>query len=311
MSAQAPVGTTLALLERQLKLMTAVQARVHFSMKQELKLLKDIIRDHTPDTYDYESETGTRHAKKTDYDLVEIIPVSDPNNATMAQRIMQYQAAFQMSQAAPQAYDIPYLHRQMVTVLGLKDPEKVVPLPDDLLPKDPVSENMGFITGKPQKVFIYQDHQAHIAAHASFMHSPSIAQTIGQNPMGQMIVAGIMSHINEHMAFQYRAEIEQQLGTPLPSPEEQLPPEVEVQLSRLIAMASGKLMQAQQAQAQLAQNQARMQDPIVQMQQAELQLKAQDAQTKKMKVEGDLANDAKKLELEKAELAMKMMRGGA
>jgi hypothetical protein len=303
MSAQAPVGTTLALLERQLKLMSAVQARVHYAMKQEFKLLKAIIRDYTPSVYDYTPSEGERDAKREDYDMVEVIPVSDPNSSTMAQRIMQYQAAIQLAQGAPQIYDLPQLHRQMLEVLGIKNADKLVPIEDDMTPKDPISENMAFLNGKPTKAFIYQDHDAHIGAHMMFLQNPQIAQTIGQNPMAQQMQAAIMSHINEHVAFQYRKQIEEQLGVPLPAPDETLPESVEVQLSRLVAQASVQLTQQAQAMAQQQQAQQQAQDPLIQMQQQELQIKAQDAQTKAQKVQGELQIKQAELQLKAQEAA--------
>jgi hypothetical protein len=283
MSANSPVGTTLAILERSLKVMTAVQARIHYSFKQELALLRDIIRDFTPDEYSYEPEEGSRKAKKSDYDLVDVIPVSDPNAATMAQKIVQYQAVIQLAQQAPQIYNLPQLHRQMLDVLGVKHADKLVPLPDDEMPKDPVSENMAALNGEPLKAFITQDQQAHIAVHQTFMQDPVIMQTIGQNPKANQIMASLQAHIAEHLGFYYRTMIEKQMGVPLPAPDKQLPDDVEVQLSQLIAQASAQLLQANQAQAQQAQAQQMAQDPLVQIQQAELQIKTQEAQRKAQK----------------------------
>jgi len=283
MSANSPVGTTLAILERSLKVMTAVQARIHYSFKQELALLRDIIRDFTPDEYSYEPEEGSRKAKKSDYDLVDVIPVSDPNAATMAQKIVQYQAVIQLAQQAPQIYDLPQLHRQMLDVLGVKNAQKLVPLPDDEMPKDPVSENMAALKGEPIKAFITQDQQAHIAVHQTFMQDPVIMQTIGQNPKANLIMASLQAHIAEHLGFHYRTMIEKQMGVPLPAPDKQLPDDVEVQLSQLIAQASAQLLQANQAQAQQAQAQQLAQDPLIQIQQAELQIKGQEAQRKAQK----------------------------
>ena len=305
MSANAPVGTTLALLERQLKTMSAVQARTHYSMKQEFKLLRDIIRDHAPDEYGYDPERGNRQAKRGDYDMVEVIPVSDPNSATMAQRIMQYQAVIQLAQGAPQIYDLPQLHRQMIEVLGVKNAEKLVPIKDDLKPIDPISENMRFLTGAPNKAFIHQDHDAHIAAHTSFMKDPMIAAQIGQSPMAAQMQAATMAHIAEHLSFLYRRRIEGQTGVPLPPPEEELPNATEVELSRLVAQASVQLLQQNQMMAQQAQAQQQMQDPLIQMQQQELQLKAQETQIKAQKVQGDLALKAQELQLKAQEAATK------
>ena len=303
MGANAPVGTTLALLERQLKTMSAVQARVHYAMKQEFKLLKAIIRDHAPKDYNYDPATGNRKAKQADYDMVEVIPVSDPNSSTMAQRIMQYQAVIQLSQSAPQIYDLPQLHRQMIEVLGVKNAEKLVPTEDDEKPKDPISENMGFLKGEPTRAFMYQDHDAHIACHMTFMQDPMIAQQVGQSPMAQQMMSAIQAHIAEHLGFSYRRKIEEQLGVPLPSPEEQLPQQVEVQLSRLVATASTQLMQTNLAAAQQAQNQQMAQDPIVQMQQQELQLKAKEIEIKGQKVQGDLQVKQAELQLKAQEAA--------
>jgi len=303
MSANAPVGTTLALLERQLKTMSAVQARVHYSMKQEFKLLRDIIRDHAPKEYSYDPENGDRQVKQSDYDMVEVIPVSDPNSATMAQRIMQYQAVIQLAQGAPQIYDLPQLHRQMIEVLGINNADKLVPIKDDIKPKDPISENMGFLNGEPTKAFIFQDHDAHIAVHSTFRQDPMIAQQMGQNPQAQSMQAAIQAHINEHLAFTYRKQIEEQMGVPLPKPDERLPEDVEVQLSRLTAQAATQLMQQHQAQAQQAQAQQQAQDPLVQMQQQELQIKTQEAQTKAQKVQGELAIRQQEMQLKAQELA--------
>jgi hypothetical protein len=297
MSAQAPVGTTLALLERQLKLMSAVQARVHYAMKQEFKLLKNIIRDYTPEEYTYTPEGGDMKAKQADYDMVEVIPVSDPNSATMAQRIMQYQAAIQLSQQAPQIYDLPQLHRQMLEVLGIKNAEKLVPIDEDMKPRDPLSENMAFLNNKPVKAFIYQDHDAHIATHVALKQDPLIMQQIGQNPLAQKMMAEIDAHIAEHLAFAYRKKLEDQLGIPMPAPDEDLPQDLEVQLSRLVAQAAQQLLAQSRAQAQQAQAQQMAQDPMVQMQQQELQIKQQEVAIKQQKVQGDLAIKQAELQL--------------
>lgn len=303
MSANAPVGTTLAILERQLKTMSAVQARVHYSMKQEFKLLKEIIRDNTTGEYEYVPVEGNTKAKRADYDMVEVIPVSDPNSATMAQRIMQYQAAIQLAQGAPQIYDLPQLHRQMLEVLGIKNAEKLVPIEDDMKPRDPVSENMAFLTGKPTKAFIYQDHAAHIAVHSSMMQDPMIMGQMGQNPMAQQMQAAMMAHIAEHVAFQYRNQIEQRLGATLPAPNSEIPEQVEVQLSKLVAQAADQLTKIHQGEAAQQQAQQQAQDPIVQMQQAELQIKQQEAQTKAQKVQGDLAVKQAEVQLRAQEIA--------
>jgi hypothetical protein len=302
MSANSPVGTTLALLERQLKTMSAVQARVHYSMKQEFKLLKEIIRDYMPEDYDYTPVFGTPQAKRADYDMVDVIPVSDPNSATMAQRIMQYQAVIQLAQGAPQIYNLPLLHRQMIEVLGVKNADKLVPIDDDMTPRDPISENMAFLNGKPTKAFIYQDHDAHIAVHTSMMQDPMVMGQMGQNPMAQQMQAAIMAHVAEHIAFQYRTKIEQRLGATLPMPDTEMPEDVEVQLSKLVAQAAKQLLDINKNQAAQQAAQQQMQDPVVQMQQAELQIKQQDAQTKAQKVQGDLAIKQAELQLKMAQM---------
>jgi hypothetical protein len=313
MSANSPVGTTLALLERQLKTMSAVQARVHYAMKQEFKILKAIIRDYAPTEYEYEPNSGTRMAKQEDYDMVDVIPVSDPNSSTMAQRIMQYQAVMQMAQQAPQIYNLPNLHRQMIEVLGIKNGEKLVPTPDDEQPRDPISENMAFLKGEPTRAFIYQDQDAHIAAHTTFMKDPMIAATMGQNPMAQQMMAAIQAHIAEHLGFLYRRKIEEQMGVPLPPPDQRLPEDVEVQLSKLIAEASAQLLQTNMAQAQQQQAQQQAQDPLIQMQQAELQIKAEEVKRKTAKDQADmalaqarLAIDAERIKAESQREAMRL-----
>ena len=303
MSANAPVGTTLAILERTLKVMSAVQARVHYSMKQELGLLKEIIRDYTPEDYSYEPVEGNRRAKQADYDLVAVIPVSDPNAATMAQKIVQYQAVLQLAQGAPQIYNMPQLHRQMLDVLGIRNAQKLIPLEDDQVPEDPVSENMNALNNKPIKAFIYQDHQAHIATHQSFLQDPQTAAIIGQNPMANQIMGALQAHIAQHYGFQYRQQIEQELGAPLPykkddEENEALPQEYEVQLSRLVAQASQQLLQKNQAAAAQQQAQQQQQDPIIQMQQQELQIKGQDVQRKAEKDKADIALENRRLDLE-------------
>ena len=311
MSANSPVGTTLALLERQLKTMSAVQARVHYSMKQEFKLLKSIIRDYTPTEYEYDPIVGDKRAKQSDYDMVDVIPVSDPNSATMAQRIMQYQAVIQLAQGAPQIYNLPELHRQMIEVLGVRNADKLVPIDDDLHPRDPISENMSFLTGKPTKAFIFQDHEAHIAVHTSMMQDPLVMGQIGQNPMAQQMQAAIMAHVAEHIAFQYRSKIEERLGATLPAPNAEMPEEVEVQLSKLVAQAAQQLLQMNKGKQAQQAAQQQMQDPVVQMQQQELQLKQQDAQTKAQKVQGELAIKQAELQLKTQEFQSKMQENPA
>jgi hypothetical protein len=280
MSAQAPVGTTLALLERQLKVMSAVQARLHYTFKQELRLLAAIIRDYTEPSYDYDPIDAPRKAKKEDYDHIDIIPVSDPNAATMSQRVVQYQAVIQMAQMAPDIYDLPQLHRNMLEVLGIKDADKLVPLPDDQKPKDPVSENMNALKGTPLKAFFYQDHESHIKVHTSAMQDPLIMQLIGQNPKAPQIQAAMTAHIAEHVGFGYRQKIEQQMGMPLPPENEKLPPEIEIQLSGMMAQAAQQVLQQSQAQVAQQQAQQQQQDPLIQMQQQELQIKQQELQIK-------------------------------
>ena len=302
MSANSPVGTTLAILERTLKVMSAVQARIHYAMKQEFKLLAGIIRDYTPKEYSYEPEIGDRRAKQSDYDCCEVIPVSDPNAATMSQKVVQYQAVMQMAQANPQIYDLVELNRQMLEVLGVKNIGKLVPNAEDKKPKDPVSENMDIINGKPVKAFIYQDHQAHLAVHMSAMQDPKLMQMMSQNPQAQMIQAAALAHINEHIAFEYRKQIEEQLGVPLPTPDENLPEDVEVELSRLTAQAAQKLLAKDQSEMQQQQAQQQQQDPIIQMQQQELQLKAQDLQIRAQKTQADIEIEQQRLELEKMKI---------
>jgi hypothetical protein len=302
MSANAPVGTTLAILERTLKVMSAVQARIHYSMKQELGLLKDIIRDYTPEEYNYEPEEGSRKAKKSDYDMVTVIPVSDPNAATMAQKIVQYQAVLQLAQGAPQIYNLPQLHRQMLDVLGIRNAQKLIPLQDDQKPKDPITENMDVLSNKPLKAFIYQDQDAHIMAHMNFLQDPTTAAVIGQNPQAQMMTAALQAHIAEHFGFKYRQQIEQQLGAPLPylkDDDETIPEEYEVQISRLVAQASTQLLQQNQAQAAQQQAAQQAQDPIIQMQMQELQIKQQDVQRKAQKDQADVALKQEQLDIER------------
>jgi hypothetical protein len=303
MGANAPVGSTLALLERQLKVMTAVQARVHFTLKQELQLLAVIIRDYTDDKYTYEpdGEQGPR-AKKSDYRHVDILPVSDPNAATLSQRVVQYQAVIQLAQSAPDIYDLPKLHRGMLEVLGIKNADKLVPLDEDQKPTDPVSENMNVLKGKPLKAFQYQDHQAHIQVHMSAMQDPIIAQLVGQNPRAPQIMAAMQAHIAEHVGFGYRQKIEQQLGMPLPPEGEQLPPQIELALSGMMAQAAQQVLQQSQAQAAQQQAQQQQQDPVVQMQQQELQIKQGELALKEKKLQVDAAAKADELELKEKQL---------
>jgi hypothetical protein len=303
MSAQAPVGTTLALLERQLKILTAVQARVHFALKQELKLLKDIIRDFAEETYDYETDTDAPLARRGDFSLVEVIPVSDPSASTLSQRVVQYQAVMQMAQQAPQIYNLPQLHRGMLEVLGIKEADKLVPLPDDQTPLDPVTENMLAFKGKPLKAFAYQDHDAHIAVHTAAMQDPMMAQTIGQNPMAQQIQAALSAHIAEHTGYSYRRKIEAQLGMPLPPEDEKLPPQVEIAMSGMMAQAAQQVLQQSKQQAAQQQAQQQAQDPVVQLQMQELQLKAQELQLKQQKLAAETAAKADEIDLREAEVS--------
>jgi hypothetical protein len=298
MSSQAPVGTTLALLERTLKVSSAVQARIYYAMRQEFKLLAGIIRDYTPEEYSYDPEVGDRRAKQADYDMVEVIPVADPNAATMAQKVVQYQAVMQMAQQSPQIYDLVELNKQMLEVLGIKNIGKLIPAAEEEIPKDPVSENMAMINMKPVKAFLYQDHEAHIQVHQAAMQDPKIMKLVGQNPQAQAIQAAAMAHINEHVAFAYRKQIEEQLGVDLPAEDEKIPKDIEVEVSRLTAQAAQQLLAKHQNEAQQEQAQQQAQDPLVQMQQAELQLKAQEVQIKAEKTKADIAADQVRLQIE-------------
>jgi hypothetical protein len=308
MSTNAPVGTTLALLERTLKVMTAVQARLHYAMKQEFKLLKIIIADYTPDEYDYKPEEGNRKAKKSDYDSTEVIPVSDPNAATMAQKIVQYQAVLQLAQSAPQLYNLPLLHRQMIEVLGIKNANKLVPVEEDAVPTDPVQENQNLLTGKPIKAFIEQNHEAHIQTHMSAMQNPKIMRLLAMNPQAPALQAAMMAHINEHIAFEYRKQIEMQIGVPLPGEEQNkhMPPEMADQIAMATAQASQQLLQRDQQQAQQQQNQQQMQDPIIQMQQQELQIKQGELQLKQQKQQIDAAAKADQIRVEESRIQAQM-----
>ena len=321
MSAAAPVGTTLAILERTLKVMSAVQARVHFALKQELKLLKEIIADNAPAEYDYEPETGTRKARKSDYKLVDVIPVSDPNASTMAQKIVQWQAVLQLAQGSPQLYNMPYLHRQMIDALGVKNAQKLIPLEEDLKPSDPVTENQNILMMKPVKAFAYQDHQAHIQVHMSAMQDPKILQVLGQSPQAQALQAAMHAHINEHLGFGYRVEIEKQLGMNLPpqtdasGEENHMNPEVEARLAPMLAQAAQRLLQMNQSQAAQQKAQQQAQDPIIQMQQQELQLKAQELQMKAKRDDAEiqLKRDQQQIERQRigAQTAMETLKAKA
>ena len=311
MSANAPVGTTLAILERTLKVMSAVQARVHFALKQELQLLAKIIADYTDEEYNYEPEEGSPRAKRSDYSMVDVVPVSDPNAATLSQRVVQYQAVIQLAQSAPQIYDLPQLHRQMLDVLGIKNADKLVPLEDDQKPKDPVTENMNVLKGKPLKAFIYQDHEAHIKVHQSAAQDPLVQQLIGQNPQAQAIQAALAAHIAEHVGYAYRIKMEAALGVQLPLPDEEMPEDMEREVSKMLAMAAPQVLA--QSQAMVAQQQAQQnaQDPIIQMQMQELQIKKQDSDTKAKKVMVDAAAAEDKLEIERQRLALEQQKNVA
>jgi len=311
MSANAPVGTTLAILERTLKVMSAVQARIHYSMRQELRLLKGIIKDFTPEDYAYTPETGSREAKQSDYDKVEVIPVSDPNAATMSQKVVQYQAVMQLAQQNPDIYDMIELNRQMLDVLGVKNAEKLIPQKDNMKPMNPVTENMNIMNSKPVKAFIYQDSEAHIKTHMSFIKDPIVGQMIGQSPNATKIYSAMEAHIAEHIAFAYRQKLEEELGAPLPPPEEALPEDVEVELSRLVAKASEQLLQKNMTEAQQKEQQQQQQDPLIQMQQQELQIKQMEAQAKAKKMTDDSAIDAARLQLEKAKMESQERIAGA
>ena len=311
MSANSPVGTTLAILERTLKVMSAVQARIHFAMKQEFKLLAGIIRDYTPDDYSYDPVEGDRRAKRSDYDMVTVIPVSDPNAATMSQKVVQYQAVMQMAKDNPQIYDMVELNKQMLEVLGVKNIGKLIPAAETDIPRDPVSENMNMINGKPAKAFIYQDHQAHIEVHMAAMKDPRIAKLIGQAPQAQAISSAFIAHISEHLGYAYRAQIEEQLGSALPAPEEKLTEQVEVQLSRLTAQAAKQLLAKNESDAQQEKAQQQAQDPMIQMQQQELQLKAQEVQIKAQKTQADIEMDKAKLQVDIMRIQSEERKTGA
>jgi len=323
MSANSPVGTTLAILERSLKTMSAVQARVHYAMRQEFKLLKEIIRDYAPEEYSYEPEEGKRSARKADYDLVDVIPVSDPNAATMAQKVVQYQAVLQLAQTAPQLYDLPVLHRQMLEVLGIKNYQKLIPIEDDMKPRDPVTENMNMLKGKPVKAFLYQDHKAHIAVHTAMAQDPHIQELISKDPqLAQKLMAAGSAHVAEHLGMEMRKQMEQQMGQTLPpyeddADEKMMSPEMEVRISQMAAQAAQQLLQQHQQEAQQQKNQQTAQDPLIELQKQELQIKQQDLQRKSQKDQMDQQAKMAQLQIEKmridanqetkgAELAIKM-----
>jgi len=315
MSAQSPVGTTLAILERTLKIMSAVQARIHYAMHEEFRLLKEIIRDFTPDEYNYEPVDGSRRAKQSDYDQVDVIPVSDPNAATMSQKVVQYQAVFQLAQSAPQLYDMPMLHRQMVEVLGVKNANKLIPTEDDTRPRDPVTENQNVLMGKPVKAFLYQDHQAHIAVHMGAMQDPKVQEILSQNPQAQTMQAAMMAHINEHVGYEYRKQMEAAMGITLPNYEEdneaEIPKEMEVQISQAAAQASQQLVQQHMQEAQQQQAQQQMQDPIIQMQMQELQIKQAEVQRKIAKDQADAMAREQQLQIERERIDAQKEIAGA
>ena len=320
MNSEAPVGTTLAILERSMKVMSAVQARLHASMRVELKLLARLVRDFGPEAYPYMSDSEELVSADFD-DRIDIIPVSDPNAGTMAQRIMQYQAALQLSAQAPQMYNLPLLHRQMLEVLNIQDADKIVPTEDDIHPTDPVSENMGIIIGDPVKAFIYQDHEAHIQVHMSAMQDPKMQELLSQAPDAGKIQAVFSAHVQEHVAFQYRQKIEKELGLKLPLPGEKLPEDIEFRISELAAPAAAQLLGKNQQEQQAQENQKMAEDPVVQMQQKELELKEMEAQGKMMMEQARMQLDAQKamakasfdqdklaqeMELEQAKLAVRI-----
>ena len=316
MSANSPVGTTLAILERTLKVMSAVQARIHYALHEELRLLKGIIRDYTPEEYSYEPVQGTRRAKQSDYDQVDVIPVSDPNAATMSQKVVQYQAALQLAQGAPQLYDLPLLHRQMLDVLGIKNYSKLVPMEDDIRPRDPVTENQNILKGKPVKAFFYQDHQAHIMVHQATMQDPKIQSLLAQNPQAQALAAAMMAHINEHLGYEYRKQIEQVMGMQIPEMDDEnddqvIPKEMEIEISRRAAQASQQLLQQHQQEAQQQQAQQQAQDPVIQMQQQELALKAAEQKRKADKDAADIALKQQQLAIEQRRIDSQAEIAGA
>jgi hypothetical protein len=308
MSANSPVGSTLAILERTLKVMSAVNARIYYSMKKEFGLLKNIIRDYTDPNYKYDPSTGTPGAKQDDYNKVNLIPVADPNAATMAQKVVQYQAVMQMAQQNPDIYDLKELNRQMLEVLGVKNIGKLIPNDDDAKPADPVTENMNIVNGTPVKAFLFQDHKAHIAVHTTFRDDPLVREMIGQNPKAPQMQAAMEAHLAEHLAFEYRKQIEEKLGVPLPQEDEVLPENIQNQVARLSAEAAQKLLQQNQANAQQQQVQKMQEDPLIQMQQQELQLKRQEAEIKIQKTLADIELDKAKLMLEREKLETNVQR---
>ena len=308
MSANSPVGSTLAILERTLKVMSAVNARIYYAMKKELGLLKGLIRDYTDPDYVYDPASGTPGAKQDDYDKVNLIPVADPNAATMAQKVVQYQAVMQLAQQNPDIYDLPELNKQMLDVLGVKNAEKLIPNKDDIKSAAPVTENMNIINGKPVKAFLEQDHEAHIQVHMAFMQDPQVQAMVGQSTKAGLITAAMEAHIAEHIAFQYRLEVEKQLGVPLPPVEEPLPRDVENEVARLTAEAAGKVLQSSQQKAAQEEQQKQQEDPILQMQKQELQIKQQESQAKSQKMMADAQLEKEKFEFEKQKATVEVQK---
>lgn len=314
MNGEAPVGTTLAILEREMKVLSAVQARVHAAMGKEIAILANLIEVYGPETYPYEIEG--EHTIKADFDdRVDIIPVSDPNAGTMAQRIMQWQAVLQLAMQAPQLYDLPLLHRRMVEVLGVEQAAELIPTEADILPADPVSEFMLMIKGEPIRAFIYQDHEAHLQAHMAAMQNPQIMEMMQNNPQAEAVMAAGAAHLAEHLGFLYRRKIEEELGVPLPPPDQPLPEDIELRLSRLIAPAAAQLTGKAEQQKQAEENAAKQEDPIVQMAQKELEIKEQkiqgDNQKAMAKIQADLVEAQEKIQLARDEMQQKGQIEGA
>jgi hypothetical protein len=284
--------------------MTAVQARCHYVLKQEFKLIAGIIRDYKDDVaYDYDPEVGARTARKADFAMVDIIPVSDPNAATLSQRVVQHQAALQMATSAPQIYNLPLLHRGMLDVLGIKNAAKIIPMPEDMKATDPITENMFILHAKPVKAFILQDHEAHMAVHQMLLQDPKVQAAIGQNPQAQLMQGALMAHVAEHAGYAYRLHVSQQLGMPLPDPEQELDPQMEKELAPILAQAAQQaLMQNQKAAAQ-QQAQAMQQDPAFQLEQKKLEQKDREVTAKELQVKGSLAIAADKQDLEEEKFA--------
>ena len=308
MNPDAPVGTTLALLERSLKVMSGVQARMHAAMKNELRLIARIIHEYMPDAYAYmDDEDGQAFSRTEDFNgRVDVIPVSDPNAATMAQRVVQYQSALQLAQQAPQLYDMGKLHRQMLEVLGIQDAGEIIKLPDDIKPADPVTENMAMLKQEPVKAFMYQDHAAHIQVHMAMSQDPKIQQMVGQSPFASAIQSAMSSHVTEHIAMQYRMEIQKRLGVELPDPEAELPEDIELEVSRMAAQAADKLLKGNQAEAAQAQAEKQAQDPLTQIQKMELELKGREVKLKEDQARHQALLDVERLKMDAASKAASM-----